>query len=124
MPRAAFEDMCLKGLVQLGPHPWPFAGHSPGNFPALAAVANILPNPPLIATTMFYRSHGSTMCDKQGCLNYATCHVQTHREARLLPRPYPLLLGLTPPGLLFHHNPRCTRPFIPAPQTASSCRHQ
>jgi fatty acid synthase subunit beta len=37
-PRAAFEDMCLKGWVQ----PPAFTGHSQGDFSALDAV--VLPN--------------------------------------------------------------------------------
>jgi fatty acid synthase subunit alpha len=39
--RAALGDMRSKGLVQPGA---PFAGHSLGGFPALAAVADIPPN--------------------------------------------------------------------------------
>src|SRR6266852_4372222 len=73
--------------------------------------------------------------DEQGRSNYATC-VHAHRAARSLPRPRPLL-GLSPQDRLFgtpnassqtltstsrrllHHHPGCTRPFVPAPQTAA-----
>ena len=48
---AAFKDMRSKGLVQPGAA---FAGHSLGEFSALAAVADILPNSSLI-DIVFYR---------------------------------------------------------------------
>jgi fatty acid synthase subunit beta len=62
--------MRSKGLVQLGTA---FAGHSLGEFSALAAVADILPNFSLVGI-VFYR--GLTMQhaverDEQGHLNYA-----------------------------------------------------
>ena len=64
----------MKGLVQPDAG---FAGHSLGEFSALASVADILPNSSLV-DIMFYR--GLTMqhavdCDKQGCSNYALCAV-------------------------------------------------
>ena len=72
--RAAFKDMRLKDLVLLGPA---FAGHSLGEFSALAAVADILPISSPV-DIVFYR--GLTMrhavkCDEQGRSNYAMCIV-------------------------------------------------
>ena len=65
------------------------------------------PNSPLIAT-VFYRSRGLTMQhaierDEQGCSTYMC--VQAHRAVRSLPRPCPLLLGLTLPGQTFPPSP-------------------
>ena len=50
--RAAFENMRSNGLVQSGAT---FAGHSLGEFSALTAVADILPNSSLV-DIVFYRS--------------------------------------------------------------------
>jgi len=66
--------MCSKGLVQLGAA---LAGHSLGEFSALAAAAYILPNSSLV-DIVFYC--GLTMQhavkrDEQGRLNYAMCTV-------------------------------------------------
>jgi len=71
---AAFEVMRSKGLVQPGAA---FAGHSLGEFSALAAVADILPNSSLVDIVF---DRGLTMQhaverDEQGCLNYAMCAV-------------------------------------------------
>jgi fatty acid synthase subunit alpha, fungi type len=79
--RAAFEDMRLKGLVQPGAA---FAGHSLGEFSALAAVADILPNSSLV-DIVFYR--GPTMQhaverDEQGRSNYAVCAVNPSRVGK------------------------------------------
>jgi fatty acid synthase subunit alpha, fungi type len=79
--RAAFEDMRSKGLVQPGAA---FAGHSLGEFSALAAVADILPNSSLV-DIVFYR--GLTMQhaverDEQGRSNYAMCAVNPSRVGK------------------------------------------
>ena len=74
MSRAAFEDIHLKGLVQPDAG---FAGHSLGEFSALASVAFILPNSSLV-DIMFYRGltmHYAVDHDKQGRSNYAMCTV-------------------------------------------------
>ena len=55
MSRAAFEDLLSKGFVQPDAA---FAGHSLGDFSALASVADILPNSYLV-DVVFYR--GLTM---------------------------------------------------------------
>jgi malonyl CoA-acyl carrier protein transacylase len=53
--KAAFEDMRAKGLVQEGA---PFAGHSLGEYSALASIAEVLPISALV-DVVFYR--GITM---------------------------------------------------------------
>jgi fatty acid synthase subunit alpha len=73
--------MCSKGLVQPGAA---FTGHSLGEFSALAAVADILPNSSLV-DIVFYR--GLTMqraveCDEQGRSNYAMCVVNPSRVGK------------------------------------------
>ena len=70
-------------MVQLGAA---FAGHSLGEFSALAAVADILPNSSLV-NIMFCR--GLTMQhaverDKQGRSNYAMCAVNPSRIGKTL----------------------------------------
>ena len=68
--RAAFEDMRSKGLVQPGAA---FASHSLGEFSALAAVADILPNSPLV-DIVFYRGltiQHAVEHDEEGRSNYA-----------------------------------------------------
>ena len=74
MSRAAFEDICSKGLVQPDAG---FAGYSLGELFALASVADIVPNSSLV-DIVFY--HPLTMqcaveCDEQGRSNYAMCAV-------------------------------------------------
>ncbi len=74
MSRAAFEDLRSKGFVQPDAA---FAGHSLGEFSALASVADILPNSSLV-DVVFYR--GLTMQraverDEQSRSSYAMCAV-------------------------------------------------
>jgi malonyl CoA-acyl carrier protein transacylase len=81
MSRAAFEDIRSKGLVQPDAA---FAGHSLGEFSALASVADILPNSSLV-DIVFYR--GLTMQhaverDEQGRSNYAMCAVNPSRVGK------------------------------------------
>jgi malonyl CoA-acyl carrier protein transacylase len=78
MSRAAFEDMHSNGLAQPGAA---FAGHSLGEFSALAAVADILPNSSLVDIVLY---RGLTMQhaverDEQGRSNYAMCTVNPSR---------------------------------------------
>jgi len=81
MSHIAFEDICLKGLVQLHAA---FASHLLGEFFALVAIVDILPNSSLI-DIIFYC--GLTMqhtveCDKQGGLNYAMCTINPSRVGK------------------------------------------
>jgi len=55
MSRAAFEDLLSKGIIQPDAA---FAGHSLGEFSALASVADIMPNS-YLGDVVFYR--GLTM---------------------------------------------------------------
>ncbi|KAI0033531.1 fatty acid synthase [Vararia minispora EC-137] len=76
--RAALEDMRSKGLVQ---RDTAFAGHSLGEYSALASVADVLPTPALV-DVVFYR--GITMQraverDAAGRSNYAMCAVNPSR---------------------------------------------
>ncbi|KAI9439787.1 fatty acid synthase [Lactarius indigo] len=81
MSRAAFEDLRAKGFVQ----PYAaFAGHSLGEFSALASVADILPNSSLV-DVVFYR--GLTMQraverDEQSRSNYAMCAINPGRVSK------------------------------------------
>ncbi|KAI0787467.1 fatty acid synthase [Fomes fomentarius] len=79
--RAAFEDMRSKGLVQLDSA---FAGHSLGEYSALASIADVLPISAL-ADVVFYR--GITMQraverDSQNRSNYAMCAVNPSRVSK------------------------------------------
>jgi malonyl CoA-acyl carrier protein transacylase len=81
MSRAAFEDLRSKGFVQPDAA---FAGHSLGEFSALASVADILPNSSLV-DVVFYR--GLTMQraverDEQSRSNYAMCAVNPGRVGK------------------------------------------
>ncbi|KAI1764571.1 beta subunit of fatty acid synthase [Hypoxylon sp. FL1150] len=78
MEKASFEDMNAKGLV---PRDSTFAGHSLGEYSALAALANVLPIESLVSV-VFYR--GLTMQvaverDAQGRSNYSMCAVNPSR---------------------------------------------
>jgi malonyl CoA-acyl carrier protein transacylase len=81
MSRAAFEDMHSKVLVQPGAA---FAGHALGEFSALAAVANVLPNSSLV-DIVFYRGlttqHAAERVG-QGRSNYAMCAVNPSRVGK------------------------------------------
>lgn len=79
--RAAFEDMRSKGLVQNGAA---FAGHSLGEYSALASIADVLPISSLV-DIVFYR--GITMQraverDSQNRSNYAMCAVNPSRISK------------------------------------------
>ena len=78
MEKASFEDMKSKGLV---PRDSTFAGHSLGEYSALAALADVMPIESLVSV-VFYR--GLTMQvaverDAQGRSNYSMCAVNPSR---------------------------------------------
>ncbi|EZF78928.1 hypothetical protein H105_00065 [Trichophyton soudanense CBS 452.61] len=78
MEKASFEDMRSKGLVQRDSS---FAGHSLGEYSALAALAEVMPIESLVSV-VFYR--GLTMQvaverDEQGRSNYSMCAVNPSR---------------------------------------------
>ncbi|KAK9765807.1 fatty acid synthase alpha subunit Lsd1 [Basidiobolus ranarum] len=78
MEKAAFEDMVAKGLVQ---NDCVFAGHSLGEYAALASIGNVLAIESLV-DVVFYR--GMTMQvaverDSQGRSNYGMCAVNPSR---------------------------------------------
>ena len=78
---AAFEDMRSKGLVQKD---CAFAGHSLGEYSALASIANVLPISSLV-DIVFYR--GITMQraverDSLNRSNYAMCAVNPSRVSK------------------------------------------
>lgn len=79
--KAAFEDMRSKGLV--APNS-PFAGHSLGEYSALASIADVLPISSLV-DIVFYR--GITMQraverDAQNRSNYAMCAINPGRVSK------------------------------------------
>ncbi|KAK4143317.1 acyl transferase domain-containing protein [Dichotomopilus funicola] len=78
MEKASFEDMKAKGLV---PRDSTFAGHSLGEYSALAALADVMPIESLVSV-VFYR--GLTMQvaverDAHGRSNYSMCAVNPGR---------------------------------------------
>ncbi|AEO70742.1 uncharacterized protein THITE_2122457 [Thermothielavioides terrestris NRRL 8126] len=78
MEKASFEDMKAKGLV---PRDSTFAGHSLGEYSALAALADVMPIESLVSV-VFYR--GLTMQvaverDASGRSNYGMCAVNPSR---------------------------------------------
>lgn len=78
MEKASFEDMKAKGLV---PRDSTFAGHSLGEYSALAALADVMPIESLVSV-VFYR--GLTMQvaverDELGRSNYSMCAVNPGR---------------------------------------------
>ena len=78
MEKASFEDMRSKGLVQSDSS---FAGHSLGEYSALASIAEVMPIESLVSV-VFYR--GLTMQvaverDEQGRSNYSMCAVNPSR---------------------------------------------
>ncbi|KAI5360752.1 Putative Acyl transferase domain superfamily, maoC-like dehydratase domain, fatty acid synthase [Septoria linicola] len=78
MEKASFEDMLSKGLVQRDSS---FAGHSLGEYSALAALAEVMPIESLVSV-VFYR--GLTMQvaverDEAGRSNYSMCAVNPSR---------------------------------------------
>ena len=78
MEKASFEDMQSKGLVQRDSS---FAGHSLGEYSALAALAEVMPIESLVSV-VFYR--GLTMQvaverDATGRSNYSMCAVNPSR---------------------------------------------
>ena len=81
MEKASFEDMRAKGVVQRDSS---FAGHSLGEYSALAALAEVMPIESLVSV-VFYR--GLTMQvaverDEQGRSNYGMCAVNPSRIAK------------------------------------------
>ena len=81
MEKASFEDMRSKGLVQRDST---FAGHSLGEYSALAALAEVMPIESLVAV-VFYR--GLTMQvaverDITGRSNYSMCAVNPSRISK------------------------------------------
>jgi len=83
MVKAAFEDMRLKNFVQRKKD-CAFAGHSLGEYSALASIADVLPVSSLV-DVVFYR--GITMQraierDAENLSNYATCAVNPSRISK------------------------------------------
>ncbi|KAI0021548.1 beta subunit of fatty acid synthase [Xylariomycetidae sp. FL0641] len=81
MEKASFEDMDSKGLV---PRDITFAGHSLGEYSALASLADVLPIESLVSV-VFYR--GLTMQvaverDAEGRSNYSMCAVNPSRISK------------------------------------------
>ncbi|KAF3910427.1 hypothetical protein ABW20_dc0105531 [Dactylellina cionopaga] len=81
MEKASFEDMRSRGLVQRDSM---FAGHSLGEYSALAALAEVMPIESLVSV-VFYR--GLTMQvaverDDQGRSNYSMCAVNPSRVSK------------------------------------------
>ncbi|KAL9127697.1 MAG: hypothetical protein Q9217_003470 [Psora testacea] len=81
MEKASFEDMRSKGLVQRDSS---FAGHSLGEYSALAALAEVMPIESLVSV-VFYR--GLTMQvaverDVTGRSNYSMCAVNPSRISK------------------------------------------
>ncbi|KAI9721034.1 MAG: beta subunit of fatty acid synthetase [Candelaria pacifica] len=81
MEKASFEDMRAKGLVQRDSS---FAGHSLGEYSALAALAEVMPIESLVSI-VFYR--GLTMQvaverDETGRSNYSMCAVNPSRISK------------------------------------------
>ena len=81
MEKASFEDMRAKGLVQADSS---FAGHSLGEYSALAALAEVMPIESLVSV-VFYR--GLTMQvaverDASGRSNYSMCAVNPSRISK------------------------------------------
>ncbi|KAF2422740.1 fatty acid synthase-like protein beta subunit [Tothia fuscella] len=81
MEKASFEDMRAKGLIQEDSS---FAGHSLGEYSALAAMAEVMPIESLVSV-VFYR--GLTMQvaverDETGRSNYSMCAVNPSRISK------------------------------------------
>ncbi|KAF8453682.1 fatty acid synthase beta subunit dehydratase [Terfezia claveryi] len=86
MEKASFEDMRSRGLVQRDSA---FAGHSLGEYSALAALAEVMPIESLVSV-VFYR--GLTMQvaverDEQGRSNYSMCAVNPSRVSSTFSEP-------------------------------------
>lgn len=81
MEKASFEDMRAKGLIQRDSS---FAGHSLGEYSALAALAEVMPIESLVSV-VFYR--GLTMQvaverDETGRSNYSMCAVDPQKVSK------------------------------------------
>jgi fatty acid synthase subunit beta len=81
MEKASFEDMRSKGLIQRDSS---FAGHSLGEYSALASIAEVMPIESLVSV-VFYR--GLTMQvaverDELGRSNYSMCAVNPSRISK------------------------------------------
>jgi fatty acid synthase subunit beta len=86
MEKASFEDMRARGLVQRDSS---FAGHSLGEYSALAALAEVMPIESLVSV-VFYR--GLTMQvaverDEEGRSNYGMCAVNPSRISKTFNEP-------------------------------------
>lgn len=86
MEKASFEDMKSRGLV---PRDSTFAGHSLGEYSALAALAEVMPIESLVSV-VFYR--GLTMQvaverDAAGRSNYSMCAVNPSRISKTFNEP-------------------------------------
>jgi len=78
MEKASFEDMLAKGLVQRDSS---FAGHSLGEYSALAALAEVMPIESLVSV-VFYRVLTMQVAverDEAGRSNYSMCAVNPSR---------------------------------------------
>ena len=81
MEKASFEDMKAKELIQ---RDCPYAGHSLGEYAALASIGDVLHIQALV-DVVFYR--GMTMQaavprDERGCSNYGMCAVNPVRVVK------------------------------------------
>src|ERR1700729_1351868 len=79
--KAAFEDMRPKGFVQKGRA---FAGHSLGEYSALASIADVLPVSSLV-DVVFYRGipmQRAVERDSENRSNYAMCAVNPSRISK------------------------------------------
>lgn len=86
MEKASFEDMRARGVVQMDST---FAGHSLGEYSALAALAEVMPIESLVSV-VFYR--GLTMQvaverDEAGRSNYSMCAINPSRISKSFNEP-------------------------------------
>lgn len=104
MEKASFEDMRSKGLVQNNSS---FAGHSLGEYSALAALAEVMPIESLVSV-VYYR--GLTMQvaverDETGRSNYSMCAVNPSRISKS--KSTPPLNGTSD---TYNHQPSTSKP--------------
>ncbi|KAI9292989.1 fatty acid synthase [Neoconidiobolus thromboides FSU 785] len=87
MEKAAFEDMKAKGLIQRG---CPFAGHSLGEYAALAAIGKVL-HVDAVADLVFYRGmtmQSAVQRDSLGRSNFGMVAVNPSRVSKSLNETY------------------------------------
>ncbi|KAJ9060861.1 fatty acid synthase alpha subunit Lsd1 [Entomophthora muscae] len=87
MEKAAFEDMRMKGLVQCN---CPFAGHSLGEYSALASLGEVIPLESII-DLVFYRGmtmQSAVQRDELGRSNFSMMAVNPSRVSRSLNEEY------------------------------------